>query len=56
MLYSRSFLFAAVCCLVDKWCLTLFDPMDCHPRGYSVQISQARILECAAISYSRGSS
>ena len=33
------------------------DPMDCSPSGSSVHgISQARILECIAISFSRGSS
>ena len=33
------------------------DPMDCSPLGSSVHgISQARILECIAIFYSRGSS
>ena len=38
-------------------CPTLFDPMDCSPLGSSVHgISQARILEWVAISYSRGSS
>ena len=37
--------------------LTLCDPMDCRPPGSSVHgISQARILEWVAISYSRGSS
>ena len=36
---------------------TLWDPMDCSPPGSSVHgISQARILEWVAISYSRGSS
>ena len=36
--------------------LTLYDPMDCSPPGYSVHGTfQARILECAAISSSRGS-
>ena len=31
--------------------------MDCSPPGSSVhEISQARILECVAISFSRGSS
>ena len=35
----------------------LFDPMDCSPPGSSVHgISQARILEWVAISFSRGSS
>ena len=37
--------------------LTLCDPMDCSPSGFSVQgIVQVSILEGAAISYSRGSS
>ena len=35
----------------------LCDPMDCSPSGSSVHgISQARILELSAISFSRGSS
>ena len=42
------------CCLVAKSCLTLFDPIDCNPPDSSVHgISQARILEWVAISYSR---
>ena len=48
------------CCLycwVSKSCLTLCDPMDCSPPGFSVHgISQARVLEWVAISFSRGSS
>ena len=37
-------------------CPTLCDPMDCSPPGSSVHgILQLRILEWAAISYSRGS-
>ena len=45
------------CCLVAKSCPTLCDPMDCNPPGSSVHgIAQARILECVAISFSRGSS
>ena len=45
------------CCLVAKSCPTLCDPMDCSLPGSSVHgISQARILEWFAISYSRGSS
>ena len=45
------------CCLVTKLCLTLCDPRACSPPGPSVHgISQARILEWAAISFSRGSS
>ena len=36
---------------------TLCDPMECSPTGSSVhRISQARILEWVAISFSRGSS
>ena len=36
-------------------CLTLIDPTDCTPPASSVHgISQARILEWVAISYSRG--
>ena len=43
--------------LVTQWCLTVCYPMDCSLPGYSVHgISQARILEWAAISFSRGSS
>ena len=45
------------CCLVTKPCLTLCDLMDCSPPGSSVYgISQARILEWVAISFSRRSS
>ena len=44
-------------CSVTQPCLTLCNCMDCSPPGSSVHgISQARILELAAISYSRGSS
>ena len=43
--------------LVVKLCPTLCDLMDCSPPGSSVrEISQARILEWVAISFSRGSS
>ena len=42
---------------VAQSCLTLFDPMDCSPPGSSVHgILQARILECVAIPFFRGSS
>ena len=38
-------------------CLTLYNPMDCSPPGFSVRgISQVRILEWVAISSSRASS
>ena len=43
--------------LVAQSCLTLYDPMAYSPSGFSVHgISQARILEWVAISFSRGSS
>ena len=43
--------------LVAELCMTLYDPMDCSPPGFSVHgILQARILEWVAISFSRGSS
>ena len=43
-------------CSVTQSCLTLCNPMDCSPPGSSVHgILQARILEWAAISSSRGS-
>ena len=42
---------------VTQSCLTLCDPIDCGPPGSSARgISQARILEWVAISFSRGSS
>ena len=42
---------------VAQLCPTLCDPMDCSLPGSSVHgISQARILEWVAISFSRGSS
>ena len=45
------------CCLITKSCLTLCDPMDCSPPGFSVHgISQARMLEWVTISFSRRSS
>ena len=38
-------------------CPTLCNPVDCSPPGSSVHgVSQARILELVAISFSRGSS
>ena len=45
------------CCSVAKSCPTLFQPLDCSPPGSSVHgVSQARILEWVAISFSKGSS
>ena len=41
-------------CLVTKWCLTLYDPMDCILPNHSVHgILQARIQEWVAISFTR---
>ena len=50
--------YRCVCaCLVDQSSPALCYPMDCNPPGFSVLgISQARVLEWVAISYSRGSS
>ena len=46
----------SVLVLVAQSCPTLCDPMDCSPPGSSVhKIFQARIVECIAISFSRGS-
>ena len=45
------------CYLVAQLCPTLRDPMNCSPPGFSVHgILQARILEWAAIPFSRGTS
>ena len=45
------------CCEVAQSCLTLCNPTDCSLPGSSIYgISQARILEWVAISFSRGSS
>ena len=49
-----TLLISHVLCLVAQSCPTLWDPMDCSPPGSSVHgISQARILERVAISFSR---
>ena len=57
---SLGFLFhkdTMCCCLLVKSCLTLWDPMYCSPPGSSIHgISQERILEWVATSFSRGSS
>ena len=44
---------------LQGWCynMSLCDPMDCNPPGSSVhRILWAKILECAGILFSRGSS
>ena len=49
--------FLCVCVTLLQLCLTLCDSMDCSPLGSSVHgIFQARMLEWATISFSRGSS
>ena len=61
-IYSVSFLSAyhvpnTVVDLVTKSHPILCDPVDCSPPGSSVRrISQGRILESVAISFSRGAS
>ena len=43
------------CCLAAQSYLSLYDPMDDNPPDSSVHgISQARVLEWVAISFSRG--
>ena len=62
--YSRAvelikvlYVYVAVVCVHAQFCLTLCNLLDCSPPGSSVPgISQAKIPECVAISYSRGSS
>ena len=50
-------LWYVTCVLCVQSCPTLCDPMDCSSPGSSVHgISQARILEWVAITFSRGSS
>ena len=45
----------SVLCMCAQLCVTLCDPLDCSPLGSSLYgISQARILQWVAISYSRG--
>ena len=52
-----SFLKAVCGCSLAKSCLTICEPMDCSLPGSSVRgISQARIQEWVAISFSRESS
>ena len=47
----------SLCAKSLQSCLTLCDPMDCSPPGCSIHgILQARRLEWAAITFSRGSS
>ena len=46
-----------MCVLVTQSCLTLCNPMDYSPLGFSIpEILQERLLEWVAILFSRGSS
>ena len=46
-----------IVCFITKSCPTLCEPMECSPPGSSVRgISQVRIMEWVAISFSRESS
>ena len=50
----ECFTWDCCCYVVTKSCPVLYDPMDCSPPGSSVHgILQARVLEWAAISFSR---
>ena len=50
----ETFVCVCVCVLVTQLCLTLCNAMDCSLPGSSIHgISQARILEWIAISFSR---
>ena len=54
--YTWLVIFKSAVCLAAQSYPTLCDPMVCSPPGSSVHgISQARILEWVAISFSRGS-
>ena len=57
ILMTLTLVLEVCCCLVTKLCSPLFHPMDCSLPGSSIHgISQARILEWVAISFSTGSS
>ena len=58
LFHSNVSLCESVCvCVCIQWYPALCDLMDCGPPGSSVhRISQARILDWVAISFSRGSS
>ena len=55
--YKSPCVCVCVCVLVAQSCLTLCDPTDCSPPGFSVHgILQAQILEWIDIPFSRGTS
>ena len=54
-IHTHTHICVCVCVLVAQLCLTLCDPMDCSPPGFSAHgIFQARILGWVAIPFSRG--
>ena len=62
LVYHQFWIFFLHCtfcmhaCLVTESCPTLCNPMDCSPPDSSLHgILQARVLEWAAIPFSRGS-
>ena len=57
LMSSQSVKYQSVRVLSAQLCLTICNPMDSSPPGPSVHgILQARILQCVAISYFRGTS
>ena len=57
LFFSETMYGCRCMCVHTQLCLTLCNPMDCSLPDSSVHgISQGRILEWVAISYSRGSS
>ena len=55
--HAHAWIYIAVVCMCAQLCPTFCDPMDCNLPGSSVRgISQARIMERVATSFSRGSS
>ena len=54
---NPGFPIGTLCTLSCLGCVQLCNPMDCSPPGsFASEILQARILECVAVSSSRGSS
>ena len=57
VMYGLDYKESCVCLLVTQSCLTLCDPMNCSPPGFSFHgILQARILEWIVLPFPRGSS
>ena len=53
--HTQPLFIVGVCSLI-QFCSTLYNPMDCsQPGSFVYRIFQARIPECIAISYSKGS-